>query len=384
MAIKREASKKNISRGGHLPVLDHLRWIAAGLVCENHIRALLFRDYDSAHSQNVFESLFYFVTGYGGPSVVIFFVVSGFLVGGKALEILLSNPSSTKIERYFADRVSRIFIVAWPIVIISLILFVLIQSFAPNAPIMVSDNWDAGWPRPIGGDTGVAIWIGTFFLVNEFAVKTIVIDGVLWSLAYEWYCYVLAIVFICVTSGKSLLIASVLGSWLLVVTTIGIVHENAVLHFTLLWLMGIFAYVACGFCEERALKFAVPALFVFLAGLASWRFFHFGDFFIASITVVLCSQATAFQRVPFTKIGEKLAGFSFSLYVIHAPVIITSIVCLQANGLLLQREKVSPKWMLFYVGLSMLAYAVAWLFANFTEFRTALLRQKLRSYFAVR
>lgn len=65
--------------------LDALRGIAAVGVCLNHVRDIFFRDYSQLSHHNPLLALAYLATGLGHQWVIIFFVLSGYLVGGSAL-----------------------------------------------------------------------------------------------------------------------------------------------------------------------------------------------------------------------------------------------------------------------------------------------------------
>lgn len=92
----------------HFYWLDLLRFVAAFLVVLNHSRNDFFVMYGDlpADQQGALTSIFYFIARLGHESVVIFFVLSGFLVGGIGLERLASN--NFKYRSYLIDRVSRI------------------------------------------------------------------------------------------------------------------------------------------------------------------------------------------------------------------------------------------------------------------------------------
>jgi hypothetical protein len=62
--------------------LDCLRGLAALLVVVEHLRAFLFVPFPQVVSPGVITKAFYLVTGLGHQAVMIFFVLSGFLVGG--------------------------------------------------------------------------------------------------------------------------------------------------------------------------------------------------------------------------------------------------------------------------------------------------------------
>src|SRR5260370_239799 len=65
---------------------DISRWIAALLVVANHARSLILVDFGEVQNKTVFSKTLYVATGLGHEAVVIFFVISGFLVGGLTLD----------------------------------------------------------------------------------------------------------------------------------------------------------------------------------------------------------------------------------------------------------------------------------------------------------
>ena len=61
---------------------DFLRGFAAFLVVISHLRNFLFVDFSEVVNPSLFDQAFYFVTGLGHQAVMVFFVLSGFFVGG--------------------------------------------------------------------------------------------------------------------------------------------------------------------------------------------------------------------------------------------------------------------------------------------------------------
>lgn len=89
--------------------LNLTRWVAALLVVVEHVRNLLFQDYGSLTQPSAPFKVLYFATGFGHEAVVVFFVTSGFLVGGKVWERWRTGPIQWR--RYLADRTSRLYAV---------------------------------------------------------------------------------------------------------------------------------------------------------------------------------------------------------------------------------------------------------------------------------
>src|SRR5580698_9170265 len=65
--------------------LDALRGFAAFSVLLNHLRDALFVDYEAIARHNPLTSAAYLVSGLGRQWVMVFFVLSGYLVGGSVL-----------------------------------------------------------------------------------------------------------------------------------------------------------------------------------------------------------------------------------------------------------------------------------------------------------
>lgn len=88
--------------------LDSLRAIAALLVLLVHSRSVMFTLYVDLEpsSQNIFTQLFYAIANLGGFAVCMFYILSGFLVGGKTIERI--SKSTIKPKRFFLDRLFRI------------------------------------------------------------------------------------------------------------------------------------------------------------------------------------------------------------------------------------------------------------------------------------
>jgi peptidoglycan/LPS O-acetylase OafA/YrhL len=171
--------------------LNFARWWAAFAVLLGHARSILFVDYHMIESPGFGDDLFYFLSGFGYEAVLIFFVMSGFLVGGKALEKIRDADFSIKL--YAVDRFSRLY----SVYVLALILTYLCDSlggyfFAESklyggelqgviAAIDGSFTERHSWP----------IFFGNLFMLQTIVVPTFGSNGPLWSLANESVYYIL-------------------------------------------------------------------------------------------------------------------------------------------------------------------------------------------------
>src|ERR1700735_2231850 len=87
--------------------LHHLRWLAAVAVAFSHIRQNFIAG--NAHETNhgIFATIVFSLSDFGGAAVMVFFVLSGFLVGEKALDLFQSASVVRDWPHFLVDRFSR-------------------------------------------------------------------------------------------------------------------------------------------------------------------------------------------------------------------------------------------------------------------------------------
>ena len=99
-------------------VLDLIRGIAALLVMIGHLRAAMFisnLELKNSEQLSYVGKIFYFLTSQGHNSVIIFFCLSGFLVGGS----IIHNKSIFNFKTYIIKRLSRLWIPLFPVFILT-------------------------------------------------------------------------------------------------------------------------------------------------------------------------------------------------------------------------------------------------------------------------
>jgi peptidoglycan/LPS O-acetylase OafA/YrhL len=107
------------------------------------------------------------LTRLGREAVVVFFVLSGFLVGGRALRDLAERRFDGR--RYAADRASRLYAVLLPALCLT----------------AVCDAVRGGWSNV---DNGMAVFVGNLLFLQDVTTTVYGSNGPLWSLAFEaWY-----------------------------------------------------------------------------------------------------------------------------------------------------------------------------------------------------
>jgi peptidoglycan/LPS O-acetylase OafA/YrhL len=169
-----------------LVMLDFLRGLLALWVAVCHLRACTLVDFSSLNSPNLFLKIFYFFTSLGGESVICFFVLSGFFVGGS----ILKKAEGFKFDEYLVLRLSRLWVPLIPNLVLTLIVSVIIDRFYPDVP---RGNYYYLWHTGPSLQSVYSHSLGRF-LENVFFLQGVVssefgVNCVLWSLAYEFWSY---------------------------------------------------------------------------------------------------------------------------------------------------------------------------------------------------
>ena len=167
--------------------LDFLRGLSALLVCMGHLRNVFFVNYNEVLVVDSYLiNFFYFITSLGHEAVMVFFVLSGFLVGGSVIK----NLDNFNFKKYLTNRITRLWVVLIPCLFITLIIDQLILS---NYPEFLQGNYRSiinSGPSESYSDTFMTFIGNVFFLQNIF-VKTYGTLGPIWSLANEFWYYIL-------------------------------------------------------------------------------------------------------------------------------------------------------------------------------------------------
>ncbi|MDQ6867501.1 MAG: acyltransferase [Pseudomonadota bacterium] len=323
----------------HWPLLDFLRATAALLVLFAHSRALYFLNIDVVDHPGVFLKLFYFITDLGHQAVVIFFVLSGFLIGGSLTDSM--QRGSFDLARYLIARFVRIYIVYLPALVITEGVFLF-------GSLLLSDPGD-GYFRPLFSHQqmdfgGVSQAICFLAGLQGFSCPAWEQNVPLWSLGYEWalYLFAPAIIQLIVWKASPGLRLIALALVCAIAATVCHYPSEAVFWF-IAWFLGAGSYRIL-----RAGLVPLPAGLLgaglIIAGMAVRHLKAAGeletDTIIAAGTaiVIACRPMAAFPLAP--RLFGWAAGFSYTLYAIHLPLVFLIVAIFQNIGF--PRDKVPP------------------------------------------
>ena len=175
-------------RTGRNSLLDLVRGVAALEVMLSHLRAFFFVDYGQVHEAGRLVQLFYYATGFGHQAVVVFFVLSGYLVGGS----VLSAKSEGFGLRYGVQRLSRLWIVLLPC-LVATVFWNLLGWHTGGAAFLSGQMRDMVNSGPQGAGISLTplTFLGNAFFLQTISTAVLGDNGPLWSLANEFWYYVL-------------------------------------------------------------------------------------------------------------------------------------------------------------------------------------------------
>lgn len=373
--------------------LNLARWFAACLVVVHHVRHLIVVDYQYAVHPNLLDKGLYFITGYGHESVVIFFVISGFLVGGISLDRW--RTKGPDMAAYASARISRIYTVLIPALLIGLGLdMVGLHWFNQSEMYTNSMKFHTiSLNHAIDGTMNLATLAGNFFMLQGIATPTLGSNGPLWSLSYEWwyYCIFACLAAAATGTGRSRVVYAVLGCAMLLWL------PSYILLWGSIWVLGMLCY---GWVKSRAWR---PApwlgLGLFVLVMLVSRVSHDPDNAVSresllmsfgrdavlgvafALALVSSARATARPLLAAPALHERLADFSYSTYLLHFPAMMMLVAVLDQLGLSFLLPPGLLGWS-YTFGLSALLYGFCFAVFWYTERHTPTVKRWLDGLFA--
>jgi peptidoglycan/LPS O-acetylase OafA/YrhL len=314
----------------HWPLLDFLRATAALLVLLGHTRDAYFHYTYVLAQPGVFLKLFYFITSLQGEAVVIFFVLSGFLIGGSLADSI--QRGNFDLVRYLIARFVRIYIVYLPALVIAEAAFLfgsLLLSdpgSGDNRPLFSQQQMDFG---------GVSQAICHLAGLQGFSCPSWDQNPALWSLGYEWALYLFAPAIIGLMAWTASPALRLMGGVLVCAIAATVCeHPESGVGWFIVWFLGVASY---RMLRARFVPLPVGLLGVglIIAGMAM-RLLNAGvletDTMIAvGIAIVIaCRPMAAFPLAPC--FSGWAAGFSYTLYAIHTPLVYLAVAIFQNIG----------------------------------------------------
>ncbi|MFI5300248.1 MAG: acyltransferase family protein [Polyangiales bacterium] len=365
--------------------LDMVRGLAALAVAIGHVRSLSLRDYPTLAHPNAAQMVLYLFTGFGHQAVVVFFALSGFLVGGSAMRSIERGDWS--FGRYAADRLSRL----WAPLIPALVLGLALDRFGLwhwHATGLYGGSAAFGnvVTPGVAGRLGVSTFLLDAVFLQTVLAPTLGTNGALWSLANEATYYALFGLAIEVVLRGRPARTRVLAMLVFVgiATLVGTLGPG-ILGMGVYWLAGlVVGWVRIPEAlRRRWLAWAGVAVFVGVHVVTRAARIDLGDlgtcatFLCALVPLVHVGGERVRPQGLYARSARALSNVSYSLYVTHLPIACLFVAATHPAG----RDAPDA------LGVSKLAACLALVLASVTaawwvfERNTDWLRDRLRVWF---
>lgn len=368
--------------------LDALRGFAAFSVLLNHWRDAFFVDYPSLSHHNVFTTIAYLVTGLGHQWVIIFFVMSGYLVGGSVLRSIATGKWSWR--GYLLARITRLYIVLIPALLLGGAIDWMGMHMAGTGTIydglsgmhslVVNVHSTLTWPNLLGN----ALFLQTtaFPVAIGHGIPMFGTNSPLWSLSNEfWYYAAFPVAVLLFARNRSAWMRFVC---LLFLIAWGLLVGRAIALLGIPWLMG----VLIGYLPEfpaygrTTRKMAVASSILLLgAGLVLDKRLSSlaGDLLLGTIVALLIWVMLHCSKSPlphvYIRVARRSARSSYTLYLVHLPL----LIFIKAS---MRLPRAIPGWHAFLVSLGVMVVLLlyAQIVYQIFERNTDSLRKWLKPY----
>ena len=300
-----------------------IRGLAALEVCIGHLRGFFLVDYQQTGG-GLTTRLFYLVTGLHHQAVMIFFALSGFLVGGSVVR--LKRRGKWRWDDYLLRRMCRLWIVIVPALLLTLGWDLLGTRLDPAA------YQGAFYPQllsgPVNGnDLSPMAFLGNLLFLQKILVNCFGTNGPIWSLANEFWYYLLFPLGLQAVMRAQSPMARIVA--LVLIAAICLLLPGSILTYGLIWLFGVAAFLALDHNATARIASSRPvgiaALLALAAALlASRAQLHFGSDFVIGAAFAMAlpflARAGASSRA-YRRTGFILSEMSYTLYLVHFPVL---------------------------------------------------------------
>jgi peptidoglycan/LPS O-acetylase OafA/YrhL len=368
-STKREVSFVN-SRASVL--LDLVRGIAAILVLLSHWKIMFFVDYSHISSHKIWFAIPYVVSEAGHQSVLIFFVLSGYLISGSVFRSLHRG------QWYWRTYLTHRFVRLWVVLLPGLLLGALWDW------IGLHHGHTANLYNATAKSHGIDVtqtFTSSAFFGNIAFLQTILVpsfgsNGALWSLANEfWYYILFPLGWLALRRDTSV---GMRVLYLLLVLPLAWSLRSSVLPLFPVWLAGTALALLPPLRVGGRTRLATAVLYtplVFLFAKVNFLPTLAQDYVFGAITFlffwVILSAREPVGDSPANRLARQTARFSYTLYVVHIPLLLLLTAWLVGDRV---GSPTDPRHDALALAVLAALMVYAYLVASITEFRTDRIR----------
>ena len=301
----------------HSVLISLLRGLAAIEVAAAHLRADMYPGLRAVADPPLWFTGLAFATGFAHHAVLVFFVISGWLVGGSLLD-KIRQPNA--IASYAIDRVTRLWTVLIPT-------FALTLVFGLGTGVISAQGIDSSRAN----DYSALVFVANLVGLQTIAVPAFGGNFPLWSLANETWYYLLFPLLVMLFRAPRRAQRLACGATLVLLAAL---LPAAIVGYFAIWLLGV-AFsrirIECSAALRAGWLMLLAALWAYYRLTGDMDAFELAtvlpDLACSLVFLILLSSlqfkasATSKLRRPLARVGTFFADFSFSLYVLHVPLI---------------------------------------------------------------
>jgi peptidoglycan/LPS O-acetylase OafA/YrhL len=354
-------------------LLDSIRGVAAILVLLEHWRNAFFVDLPQLPSHRTLLTPAYLLCAAGHQAVIIFFVLSGYLISGSVLRAFDRHEWSWK--QYLTHRLVRLWIVLLPALILGAC-WDHLGIHSQRAPALYSGANYNHMLADVRQRLSFQDFAGNVAFLQTILVSPFGSNGALWSLANEFWYYLLFPLAACIAFRIYRKPLPVAISAVLFCAAAVFVTRDILLAFPV-WLLGVPLHFIPRRATSQFARLAAAfgyAIVFFGAAILAHRHWQISqalsDLLLGVATFallwVLLGAVNQAKSTPLSRLSRATARFSFTLYVAHTPILIFLVAILAGDS----RWSPGVKTGLLAFAALILIVAYAWLLASLTEFRT--------------
>lgn len=381
-------SSENFAGSSASVLFDLLRGLAALFVVGGHWRHVLYVDYPEVTAYRRLLALPYLLASAGHEAVIVFFVLSGYFVGGSVFRA--AEKGQWRWSDYLLRRFARLWIVLVPALLLGLFWDRLGMSLGHAPGLYLGKGPNQLLPYDVSAYLSPMTFLGNLFFLQTIAVHALGSNGALWSLANEfWYYILFPLGYFGLRPSSAWRERAVCG--LLFAGAAYLVGFEILALFPI-WLAGAALVVLPkpGFSEAAGRWLRPVAVMVYAplpiflsrkTDVLLWK----RDYLLTAATVLLLwilqsANRPSNARSLRVRATRTLARFSYSLYALHTPLLIFLASVAEGDS----RWVPTPAHAALGVAILATLLAYAWMLAAVTEFRTDAVRRWLEVTFGMR
>jgi peptidoglycan/LPS O-acetylase OafA/YrhL len=346
-----------------------------------HTYSIIFNPYVDTHWNSSIGGLLEHISQFRHGAVVIFFVMSGYLVGGG----ILNRTKDFDFKYFFINRFSRIYIVLVPALLLTVVLDLTAYIIAPDNKVYTTTELTGtlGLGQSVFDRYSLHSILTTLLSLESIIGEPMGSNRALWSLGIEWFFYFLfpAALFLFARVKRfgpnSAVIAALAVGFVLVLA-----GKRGLAIYWIVWTAG-------AFCSQIRLtrSFALHLSWigggVGLVALLTHPATHLKiDDLLTGLGFALLITNPKVLSWRLNRAWDKiLADFSYSLYVVHMPVLLFLVFLFYQMGWIgLGGLFLSWSGLGLFLAASGVEVAIAYLFGRTFERRTDDLKRSLAAF----